>query len=541
MMTKKRQDVLGIGSALAVAVLVSLSTAWSGCENGDTGFSSTDGDSDADSDGDTDADSDGDSDSDTDTFPPEWGDQDDDGDGIPNGVEGTGDPDEDDLPNWQDEDSDGDGIPDSVEAGPTPGNPVDSDDDGTKDYLDLDSDNDGLPDSEEVVLGTDPTDQDSDDDGFWDIVEAAYGSDPNNGGDAPPEDVFFVILPYDAPEHEFRDLDFGTNINYADVMIMVDLSGSMIGEHDNLKAGINNVVITGISNQMPEAAYGLNKFGTWDDFSNLYQVTQPITQDATSVQSAVNTITDCGGADEGHTEALWQLSTGAGYNADGYVIPAANCTSQLGSVGGGCFRPQAMPIYIMCTDESFLSSPPGHSRTEAISEMNGIGAKFIGIDSGGGASGGDFNAISAGTGSVNENNQPFNFQINSDGSGLSNTVVDAVIDLTQNIQLDVTTSRESVFNAHDVDTTLFIKAIVPVTATPLENIGGMDTTTFYEVDPGTIVTFNVDFYNDIFEPETPESVMFQATIIVLGEGSQVDSRDVFIIVPGKDSEIVIPE
>jgi hypothetical protein len=539
MMAKREFEKLVALLAAVFALFIVLGPALSGCEDGEGGFTSTDGDTDGDTD--TDGDADGDADGDTDTFPPDWAEQDEDGDGIPNGIEGTGDPDEDGIPNWQDEDSDGDGIPDSVEAGPDPLNPVDSDEDGTPDYLDLDSDNDGLPDSEEALLGTDPTNPDSDGDGIWDIVEVAFGSDPLNDGDFPPSDVFFVILPYAAPNHEFRDLDFGTNINFADVMVMVDLSGSMSGEHDNLKAGINNVVISGISAAMPEAAYGLTKFGTWDDFNDLYQVTQPITQSATSVQSAVNTISTCGGADEGHAEALWQLSTGAGYNNDGYVIPAANCTSQLGSVGGGCFRPQAMPIYIMCTDEAFISSPPGHSRTEAIAAMNAIGAKFIGIDSGGGVSGGDFNAISAGTGSVNESNQPFNFQINSNGTGLTDTVVDAVIDLTQNIQLDVTTARESVSNMHSVDTTMFIKAIVPVTASPLENISGMDTTTFYGVDPGTIVTFNVDFHNDFFEPETPESVLFRATIIVLGEGSQVDSRDVFIIVPGKDAEIVIPE
>jgi hypothetical protein len=536
--TRLPEKLIACVAVLAAGLLLLGPALW-GCEEGGGGFASSDGDTDGDSDGDGDAD--GDSDGDTDTFPPGWAEQDEDGDGIPNGVEGTDDPDGDDLPNWQDPDSDGDGIPDAIEAGPTPQSPVDSDSDGTPDYLDLDSDNDGLPDSEEWLLGTDPTNQDSDGDGIWDIVEVAYGSDPLDDGDFPPSDVFFVILPYNAPNHEFRDLDFGTNITHADVMIMVDLSGSMSGEHDNLKAGINNVVISGISAQMPEAAYGLTKFGTWDDFNNLYQVTQPITQNATAVQSAVNTISTCGGADEGHAEALWQLSTGAGYNNDGYVIPAADCASQLGSVGGGCFRPQAMPIYIMCTDESWNSSPPGHSRAEAIAAMNTIGAKFIGIDSGGGVSGGDFNAVSAGTGSVNENNQPFNFQINSNGTGLSNTVVDAVIDLTQNIQLDVTTNRESVFNAYSVDTTQFIKAIVPLTASPLEGVGGMDSTTFYDVDPGTIVTFTVDFHNDFFEPETPESVMFQATIIVLGEGSQVDSRDVFIIVPGKDSEIVIPE
>ncbi|HUT78123.1 MAG TPA: thrombospondin type 3 repeat-containing protein, partial [Polyangia bacterium] len=399
---------------------------------------------------------------------------------------------------------------------------------------DLDSDSDGLPDSEELLLGTDPTEADSDSDGIWDIVEVAYGSDPLDNADFPPAEVFFVILPYLALAHEFRNLDFNTDIQHADVMIMVDLSGSMSGEHTNLKSGINNVVISGISAEMPEAAYGLTKFGTWDDFASLYQVTQRITMSSSAVQTAVNTITTCGGADEGHTEALWQLSTGTGYNNDGYVIPAANCTSQLGSVGGGCFRTGAMPIYIMCTDEAFLGSPPGHTRTQAIAEMNTIGAKFIGIDSGGGVAGTDFTAISNGTGSVNQSNQPFNFQISSDGSGLSSTVVNAVLDLTQNIQLaEVNTQKASVANPQSVDTTLFIKAVTPVSATPPSGVNSFDTTTFYGVDPGTMLTFNVDFYNDFYNPPTSEVTMFQAVIRVMGEGMELDSRPVYIIVPGR--------
>ncbi|MFO8072839.1 MAG: hypothetical protein R6V85_13280 [Polyangia bacterium] len=529
-----------VPSIAVVLVALALAISFLGCEDGGSGFNAPDADADGDSDGDSDADSDSDSDGDADTDTiDDW--EDDDGDGIPNGVEGTDDPDGDGIPNYQDEDSDGDGIPDSEEAGDDPETPQDSDGDGTPDYLDLDSDNDGMSDHEELEVGTDPTDPDTDGDGVMDVVEVAYGSDPNDDTDFPPADVFFVILPYQAPNHEYRDLDFGTDITFADVMIMVDLSGSMIGEHDNLKSDINSVVIGGITQEMSQAGFGLVKFGTWDDFSSLYNVARTITLDPAQVQSAVNTITDCGGADEGHAEALWQVSTGAGYDNDGYTIPQADCSSSLGSEGGGCFRPEAMPIYIMATDEAFLGSPPAHTRAEAITAMNDLGSKFIGIDSGGGAANGDFNAISSGTNSVDSQNQPFNFEISSDGNGLSGAVVDAVLDLTANIQLDVTTEPESIENPHQVDTTGFIKAIVPTAAAPPENVNSMDQTTFYGVVPGTMVTFNVDFYNDIFEPEEPEATLFEALINVVGEGTDLDSREVYIIVPGKDAEVVIPE
>ncbi|MBW2276666.1 MAG: hypothetical protein JRF63_04185 [Deltaproteobacteria bacterium] len=525
------------GGATALIALLVLGTTGVGCEendlNGPIGPSDADADSDGDSDADSDSDSDADSDTDSDADP--YGD--DDGDGIPNGTEGSDDTDGDGVPDYLDEDSDDDGIPDSEEAGDDPENPIDSDDDGIDDYVDTDSDNDGLPDSEELFLGTDPTDQDTDDDGYLDIVEVAYGSDPVDGDDFPPAEVFFVILPYMADEHEFRDLDFDTSITYADVMIMVDLSGSMIDEHNNLKAGINNVIIDGVTAAIPEAWFGLTKFGTWDDWDDVYDVTQPITVDAAAVQSAVNTINDCGGSSECHTEALWQVSTGTGYDADGYVIPPASCPPD--TVGGGCFRDEALPIYIMCSDEDFIGSPPGHTQAQAITEMNNIGAKFIGGDSGGGMS--NYNQISTGTDSLDSSDNPFNFNISSDGTGLSDNIVDAVIELTQNIELDVTTTRESVDNMHDVNTTGFIKAVAPVTADPLENISGMDAVWFYDVLPGTMVTFNVDFYNDIFEPPSAEAVLFEATIYVIGETTVLDSREVYIIVPGEGGDVVIPE
>jgi hypothetical protein len=47
------------------------------------------------------------------------------------------------------------------------------------------------------------------------------------------------------------------------------------------------------------------------------------------------------------------------------------------------------------------------------------------------------------------------------------------------------------------------------------------------------VTFDVTFENTIYENESYESKVFSAVINVLGDGSFLDSREVFIVVPGK--------
>jgi hypothetical protein len=551
-------------------LVVALATLVFGCDEPVsptvTGDGGTDGDTDGDSDSDGDSDADGDGDADPSG--------DDDGDGIPNDQEGSDDPDGDGLPNSQDPDSDGDGIDDADEAGPDPTNPVDSDGDGKPDYLDMDSDNDGLSDKAEnegpdgtPATGdeTDPTKQDTDGDGVWDVVEVAYGSDPNDSGSTVPSDVFYVILPYDAPDHEFRELDFGTDITYADVLILVDLTGSMSGEVDNLKQGINNVIIQGVTAQVPAAALGLVTFNDWTDVP--YRLNQGISTDPTVVQNAVSQIVCLNGGDETHHETLYQAASGDGLQGQACLSGACNPlinppfnvniaapSCPAGTHGGACFRDQALPIFIMITDESFVkynmtwkSGGPNHDLTAAIAAMNAINAKFIGVNSADLSdsyhAGLDTNYanIATQTGSLDSNNQPFNYDISSDGTGLSDQVVQAVVNLTQNLQMDVTTTRASVDNAQTIDTTQFIKAVVPTSADPASGADSMDTTTFYGVDPGTTVKFNVDFYNDFYEPTTPESTLFQAWIYVLGEGSQLSSRQVYIIVPGKDADVVVPD
>ncbi len=76
-----------------------------------------------------------------------------DGDTIPDAVEGSGDPDNDDRPNYLDKDSDGDTIPDSTEG------TTDTDGDGAPDYIDEDSDGDGI--SDEIERGPETTDESS--------------------------------------------------------------------------------------------------------------------------------------------------------------------------------------------------------------------------------------------------------------------------------------------------------------------------------------------------------------------------------------------
>jgi hypothetical protein len=59
----------------------------------------------------------------------------------------------------------------------------------------------------------------------------------------------------------------------------------------------------------------------------------------------------------------------------------------------------------------------------------------------------------------------------------------------------------------------------------------MDETYFYGVVPGTMVTFEIDFYNNTVEPEDT-ALVFKAHIVVMGNDvTRLDERLVIIIVP----------
>lgn len=463
--------------------------------------------------------------------------------------ERDGDADEDGYPNSMEcptfpcRDTDGDGTPDCLD--------LDSDDDGVPDAKEkelgsnpynADSDGDGLTDFQEMQYGTDPMKKDTDGDGFDDLAEIAYGTDPNDSSDFIPEDVFYVILPY-RPQLELTEaLNFHTDIQQADIAILVDLSGSMGGEHSNLKQGINNVIITGVKTQIPNTGFGLVKFGTLSDMP--YFIQQNITLDIDEIQTAVNTISECKGADEYHTLALWRTANGMPYNAvvngNNLGVFGSNCPGE--TYGGMCFRPGSLPIFIMASDESFTdnnyssSGDPVIHKPEAIEAMNNINAKFIGIDSG--SSTDDFNAISEGTGSKDGAGNYFNYKISSNGTGMSDQIVEAVLNLVQHVQINVSTRKEHLdgdcAGYQSVD---FIKTISPVEAIPPENVESIDATTFIKVLPGTQVVFDVVFENSFCKPEKDQTLVFKSRIDVYGDETTIlDSRDVLIIVPSGITE-----
>ena len=504
-----------------------------------------------------------------------------DGDGVADAAETMGDTDGDGTPNHLDDDSDGDGISDAEEhMGLMPCQAADADGDGVPNGLDTDSDNDGIPDSEERGrFSTDPYNPDSDGDGFTDLAETTAMTDPLDDTSRIPDTDFFVVLPYFADEHEFRTLRFGTDISVADVYFLIDTTGSMGGPIANVQSSLTRIAGE-LATRIPDVQMGVGHF---EDFPNAidifafdgygmagedkaYEHVTDITANVPMVQTGLNSLVTHNGMDgpESHVEALYQTASGMGGSwtfttgAPTHTIPPRTCPTIPDESGRRrgypCFRPGALPIVVLVTDVTWHNgpgssspyagiSPAPHQFTDAANALNAIGARFIGVAvNGGGRSEGE--EMARQTGTVDGSGTPLVYDAS--GGTVSDQILTGIETLTGGVAQDVTTRTENrpEVNPDMFDATTFIKAITPLEGYGPGGIAGVgydskDDVAFYNVIPGTIVEFSVDFYNDVREPGVTAEI-FQARIIVVGNGvADLDMRNVYIIVPPEGGTILI--
>jgi hypothetical protein len=525
-----------------------------------------------------------------------------DADGLFDEYEDDEDWDGDGIGNAHDTDSDNDGIPDAVESGALGGCLArNSDDDAIPDYLDTDSDNDGLSDQEEVErYFTDPLRADTDGDGFDDLGEIASGeADPLDATVGIPADDFYVVLPY-LGAMEDRPLDFGTRVQQADVFFMMDRTGSMSAEVDALKDNLASVVDRMLM-EIPDIGVGVGGFAgfggphggmctsifgieacpdgpTGDVPFNLYGV---ITTERGQMLHDVNLLeADQGGATwASFNEALFQAATGNGVAP--WVSPQT-CTTIPDEVGTRygypCFRPGSLPIMVVLTDSSSKNGPLTTSGEgvynpadfdmgvpatypQTRDELIAIGARVVGVASidGGGTDCGpqvtsplgtrQFEEIARDTGTVDAAGDPIVLTMGCDGSGLGDTLVEAIrllaTETPQSITAVTRDGDDFPATTTPVDATLFIKNITPIhvfdegALTTCPDATRCDEYGFYGVRPGATVSFNVHFYNDFQRPAASAQI-FRATIVVMGNGvAELDSRDVIIVVPAGSMPILI--
>lgn len=476
-------------------------------------------------------------------------------------------------------DSDSDTLSDAEEAGDaeliTP--PIDSDSDGKPNFRDLDSDGDGVIDLDEANDGTDPTNSDSDGDGASDLVEKVAGTDPNSADDNPQAQGDFVFLmPYEAPPTPGEDaLDFATDLKKADLYFMVDVSGSIASVTGNIKSNMESTILAA-SQQIPDLHVGAGSFlysecGNYKVFEHRLDVqADPTTAQNAFPQYSASYENGCC-CNEAPLSAIYCAATGAGTSeasAAGVTVPngipnevnASNAPGACpaGHVGYPCFRPGALPIIAVVTDEGF-DQYTLTSQQNAIDGMASISAKFLGIYGVtvfGDAAKDAMESFALAQGSVDANNLPLVYEGTSNGA--SQSVIDAILALSQApLDLSALTSdnddgTDSFGQSDNVDTvTAFVDYLEATEEGVLCTSGwnlvdGPDpdsvVDTFEDVLPDNRVCWNIHVKENVTVPPTEFPQLLTATVRVYGDDvTEVDSRTVYFVVPPAEPEIGPPQ
>ena len=527
---------------------------------------------------------------------PDYQDTDSDNDTILDLHEGGGggaDSDEDGIPDYLDLDSDNDGLFDDIEAGDSNPNtpPVDTDGDGAPDFRDPDSDNDGLADGAEDLNHngildpgeSDPYNDDTDGDGVTDMIEVAAGTDPQDAADNPQANGdFYFVVPYEEPTDPVVDtLEFRTSVQFADVYFLIDRTGSMSQEHTALATNIpaimsqlscedfgvacildsdcaaNRVCFNASCIADPLVAPGCvpnlwTGAGMFEDCNEYVNLTHVQANSQTTAQ-AVAGITTSGGTE--------QVLQAAACVADpSYCSNNMACSadpSVVNPIGCPGYRPNAVRILVEVTDAGNQAGPS----CGGVSDANVVGAalaaegiQFVGLWGTGDSGGTPCNSaetcttqIGVAAGSVDINNQPFIYP------ALDAAVVtatrQAILDLVSGVPLDVVIGAEDL-PGDDGDALQFIDYLeVNLTGGPCTNVSPVADTdsdghddSFPALLGGTPVCWDVHpvLLND-FVPATSEPQVFRARLTVYGDGSPLDARNVYFLIPPVIDGPIIPQ
>lgn len=389
--------------------------------------------------------------------------------------------------------------------------------------------------------------------------EAVDGGRPDAGqpdagtdaGEELPDPDECIELPFEEPP-EFVDVRFNARIQAADVLLLVDVTGSMSDEIAQIRNTLREVIIPEMVVSIPDLRLSVASFA---DFPVMpygaaadrpFRLVQASTADIDQVQLAVGRLREASGGDgpESQIEALYQSATGAGRGAH---IPPADCPE--GTVGYPCFRGAGSRIVLLFTDAEFHNGPgddqpyePGSIRPtpasyeETVNALRGIGAKVAGLFSGGGSFRAleHLEAIARDTGAVTPDGEPIVFDIGTRGERLDTGVIESVQTLVEEVPIDIDVLLED-YPGDGVDARDFVQRVIARAAEPPGGATIVDDR-FENVTPGTTVTFRVRFRNDSF-PETDEPQVYFLTIVLRGDGVvRLTQTTVAIVVPGRRDE-----
>ena len=383
-------------------------------------------------------------------------------------------------------------------------------------------------------------------------VDAAVDAPPDAPADAPPDVVVpppttdrCIEVPYMEPP-SFLDVRFQVRIETADVVFLVDVTGSMSDEIDVVRRRLRDVIAPGLAEAVPDVRIGVATFADFpvppygDAIDRPFRLLLPVVDDLDAVQAVVDRIETTSGGDgpESQVEALYQVATGRGR---GRFVPPARCPS--GTLGAPCFRPVGARIVLLFTDAPFHNGPGGDNPygreralrpypatyDEALEVLRSTGIKVLGLYSGGGVPDGDLRQVVRDTGAVTEDGRPLVFDIGTGGERLDRGVVDVVTRLVEEVPIDIDVLLED-WPGDDVDATRFVERVEAVDAMPPSGARRL-ADRFEDVRPGTTVRFRLVLRNELLMPG-PEPLHYPLRVVVRGDGvNRLREEWVDIVVP----------
>jgi hypothetical protein len=158
----------------------------------------------------------------------------------------------------------------------------------------------------------------------------------------PPDEC--IELPPREPPDEIT-VSFVTRISEADIFFLVDVTGSMMQEIDQIRARLSDTIAPGIARSIPDVRFSLAQYAEfpqppYGDFSDLpFEMLTPSTSDLATLQRGLDALVLRSGGDgpESAIEALYLAATGESL---GVIVPGRRCPAD--TIGYPCFPPHGL-------------------------------------------------------------------------------------------------------------------------------------------------------------------------------------------------------
>ncbi|MFO0685465.1 MAG: hypothetical protein U0234_25625 [Sandaracinus sp.] len=383
-------------------------------------------------------------------------------------------------------------------------------------------------------------------------VDAGLDAGIDAGMDAGMPPRCIEVPPLGGPVE--ADFSIPATLQVVDVMFVIDATGSMRDEIDNVRQGLRDVVVPGVRAAIPDAAFGLAFFGEFPVLPHArpgsgvkpYELRSPITTNVETLATTFQNIPSWGNLDdpEADVEALFQVATGAGLAP--FIDPSFGCP--MGGTGGACFRADAFRTVLLVTDAPMHNGPPGvppvsdyaftspatpHTYSDAVGALRGLGVTVIGLGASDPGRPTPIAHLRQLVTDVDTHHNPLVFDIGNAGDRIGQEIVAALETLARDVPLDVSAEVDDV-GGDAIDARELVVAITATRADPMSNVAGISGSTFAGVVPGTQLTFTITVDASRLPPsrvrrEVPARVVFRDA-----GRSRIGSEDVLFVIPGDD-------